>query len=220
MTRPGWRRRCRRSGWSCAESARGTPCAPTRSPCTSARSRSPTGALLADGGRGTMFDGLAVTVVGPSGAILDRLRKEWLGWLAAHRGAGARRETATAAAAGGRPGRSRGRRWERAQPVEHRAARRARRSERPADRRRARRPGARGDGRGGRPRCGRTTTRLDPQDARTTAASGTCRRSSSPRSRRTPTSSRPTAATGTPTTRRSCSWSRPPVRPAAGSSSR
>jgi hypothetical protein len=58
------------------------------------------GRLLADGGRGTMFDGLAVTVVGPSGAILDRLRTEWLSWLAAHRGAGARREAGTAEAAG------------------------------------------------------------------------------------------------------------------------
>jgi hypothetical protein len=58
------------------------------------------GRLLADGGRGTMFDGLAVTVVGPSAAILDRLRTEWLSWLAAHRGAGARREAGTAAAAG------------------------------------------------------------------------------------------------------------------------
>ena len=51
-----------------------------------------------------MFDGLAVTVVGPSAAILDRLRKEWLAWLAAHRGPGAPgagrgRVTAAAAAA-------------------------------------------------------------------------------------------------------------------------
>ena len=57
------------------------------------------GRLLADGGRGTMFDGLAVTVVGPSASILDRLRKEWLAWRAAHRARGARRGRVTAAAA-------------------------------------------------------------------------------------------------------------------------
>src|SRR4051812_1176846 len=49
------------------------------------------GRLLADGGRGTMFDDLSVTVVGPSAAILARLRTEWLAWLAAHRGRGERR---------------------------------------------------------------------------------------------------------------------------------
>jgi beta-lactamase superfamily II metal-dependent hydrolase len=57
------------------------------------------GRVLADGGRGTMFDGLAVTVVGPSAAILDRLRKEWLAWLAAHREREAPDDPATAAAA-------------------------------------------------------------------------------------------------------------------------
>ena len=61
------------------------------------------GRLLADGGRGTMFDGLAVTVVGPSGKILERLRKEWMAWLAKHpkRIAAGQRSAAAAAAAQG-----------------------------------------------------------------------------------------------------------------------
>src|SRR4051812_3561574 len=57
------------------------------------------GRVLVDGGRGAMFDGLAVTIVGPSGTILERLRKEWLTWLAAHRGRGAPRGGVTSAGA-------------------------------------------------------------------------------------------------------------------------
>jgi Metallo-beta-lactamase superfamily len=44
----------------------------------------PGGQVLVGHGDPSVVDPLRVTVVGPSQAILDRLRKQWLGWLARH----------------------------------------------------------------------------------------------------------------------------------------
>lgn len=56
------------------------------------------GQVLVGQGQPPGLDPLHVTVVGPSRSILDRLRTQWLGWLARHPGAGVARATASATA--------------------------------------------------------------------------------------------------------------------------
>jgi Metallo-beta-lactamase superfamily len=50
------------------------------------------GQVLVGQGQPSGLDPLQVTVVGPSRSILDRLRTQWLGWLARHRRQGVARE--------------------------------------------------------------------------------------------------------------------------------
>ena len=57
------------------------------------------GQVLLDGRPAILLDDLTITVVGPSRAILDRLKREWLRWLGEHRASVAEPGPVAAAAA-------------------------------------------------------------------------------------------------------------------------